>query len=84
MSKKKRKNAWSRDTKFKGYAAQIWQDIESALRVEDIHIGRYCDGKAGDVARDVLAKRLYDFADHCTRNTQLTFAKDIPDLYKDD
>ena len=82
MSKKKRE--WSRDTKFKRYAAQVWQDIESAFRVEGIRIDRYHDSKPGDVARDVLAKRLYDFADHATSHTEFTFAKDIPDLSKDD
>ncbi len=79
MSKKKQKK-YSKDTHFKHYAAQIWQDMESAFRVENV---RFYDARARNVAHDVLAKSLYDFADYCTSNMKFTFAKDIPDLSED-
>ncbi len=77
MSKKKKQKKHSRDTHFKRYASQIWQDVESAFRVEHV---RFYDVRARNVACDVLTKSLYDFADYATANLKFTFAKDIPDL----
>ncbi|HYT43272.1 MAG TPA: hypothetical protein VEP90_13120 [Methylomirabilota bacterium] len=81
MSKKKKHKKHSRDTHFKCYASQIWQDMESAFHVEHV---RFYDARARNVACDVLAKSLYDFADYCTANMKFTFAKDIPDLGEDE
>jgi len=80
MSKKKRKK-WSRETKFQRYAAQFWQDIDAAFRVEGIAFewGRHQE-KAREVAEPVLAKCLYDFAEHICSNLRFTFVRDIPDL----
>ena len=85
MSKKKRKKQkWSRETKFAHYAAKYWRELLAVLTVEGIRIDRYQDKKVDEVAQAVLAKQLYDFADHVTTCMLFTFAKDIPDLQKDE
>jgi hypothetical protein len=83
MSKKKHKK-FSRDMQFQRYAAQFWQELEVALRIEGISMRRYGYKKAREVAEPLLAKRLYDFASHCTDSVKFTFVRDVSDLTHDD
>lgn len=80
MSKKKKHKQWSRDTKFERYAAQFWRDLDAAFAIEGVRVDRYRGKTPEEVACPVLAKRLYDFAEHVTENMVFTFVKDIPDL----
>lgn len=83
MSKKKnRKKHPSRDTRFARYAAHHWNQLEAAFALDGVRIDHYQHEKPAEIAQAILAKQLYEFAEHVCGNMRFTFARDIPDLPK--